>query len=136
MQTRAIEARVRAPPRPCVYSVACRACARAREARAADDPIKGEVKAVADGGYVRLMFQFDEAVEATSRVSGAIIVISFNKPVSVAVERLNVNAPEFISAARRDPDGSAIRIALTHKVKVNTIAAAERLYVDLLPETW
>ena len=102
----------------------------------ADDPIKGEVKAVVDGGYVRLMFQFDEAVEATARVSGAIIVITFNKPVSVAVERLNVNAPEFISAARRDPDGSAIRLALTHKVKVNTIVAAERLYVDLLPETW
>jgi tetratricopeptide (TPR) repeat protein len=102
----------------------------------ADDPIKGEVKAVIDGGYARLMFQFDEAVEAKARVSGAIIVITFNKPVSVAVERLNVNAPEFISAARRDPDGSAIRLALTHKVKVNTITAAERLYVDLLPETW
>ncbi len=102
----------------------------------ADDPIKGEVKAVVDGGFVRLMFQFDEAVEASARVSGAIIVITFNKPVAIAVERLSVNAPEFISAARRDPDGSAIRLALTHKLKVNTIAAAERLYVDLLPETW
>jgi len=102
----------------------------------ADDPIKGEVKAVSDGGYLRLMFQFDEAIEATTRVSGAIIVISFNKPVAVSVERLNVNAPEYISAARRDPDGSAIRIALTRKVKLNTIAAAERLYVDVLPENW
>jgi tetratricopeptide (TPR) repeat protein len=111
------------------------ALAPAGEARA-DDPIKGEVKAVSDGGYVRLMFQFDEAVEATTRVSGAIIVISFNKPVALAVERLNVNAPDYISAARRDPDGSAIRIALTRKVKLNTIAAAERLYVDLLPESW
>ena len=111
------------------------ALAPAGEARA-DDPIKGEVKAVSDGGYVRLMFQFDEAVEATTRVSGAIIVISFNKPVALAVERLNVNAPDYISAARRDPDGSAIRIALTRKVKLNTIAAAERLYVDLLPENW
>jgi len=102
----------------------------------ADDPIKGEVKAVVDGGFVRLLFQFDEAVEATARVSGAIIVITFNKPVSVAVERLSVNAPGVVAAARRDPDGSAIRLALTHKVKVNTIGAAERLYVDLLPETW
>ena len=102
----------------------------------AEDPIKGEVKAVSDGGYVRLMFQFDEAVEATTRVSGQIIVISFNKPVTLAVEKLNVNAPDYISAARRDPDGSAVRIALTRKVKLNTIAAAERLYVDLLPENW
>ncbi len=102
----------------------------------ADDPIKGEVKAVVDGGYLRLLFQFDEGVEASARISGAIIVISFNKPVAIAVERLNVNAPDYISAARRDPDGSAIRIALTRKLKVNTIAAGERLYVDLLPETW
>ena len=56
--------------------------------------------------------------------------------MALAVERLNVNAPDYISAARRDPDGSAIRIALTRKVKLNTIAAAERLYVDLLPENW
>ncbi len=118
-----------------LLALALLALAPAREARAGD-PIKGEVKAVSDGGYVRLMFQFDEAVEATTRVSGAIIVISFNKPVALAVERLNVNAPDYISAARRDPDGSAIRIALTRKVKLNTIAAAERLYVDLLPENW
>jgi len=102
----------------------------------AEEPIKGEVKAVSDGGFLRLMFQFDEGVEATTRVTGAIIVISFNKPVSVAVEKLSVNAGEYISAARRDPDGNAIRIALNRKAKVNTIAASERLYVDLLPETW
>jgi tetratricopeptide (TPR) repeat protein len=106
-----------------------------RAARA-DEPIKGEVKAVNDGGFLRLMFQFDEAVEATTRVSGAIVIISFNKPVALAVERLNVNAPDYISAARRDPDGSAIRLALLRKVKLNTIAAAERLYVDLMPEAW
>ncbi|HKS85007.1 MAG TPA: tetratricopeptide repeat protein, partial [Pseudolabrys sp.] len=102
----------------------------------ADDPIKGEVKAVVDGGYARLLFHFDEPVEANVRVAGAIIVISFKKPVAVAVEKLNVNAPNYVSAARRDPDGSAIRIALTHSVRVDTIAAAERLYVDLLPENW
>ena len=56
--------------------------------------------------------------------------------MAVAVERLSVNAPGVISAARRDPDGSAIRIALTQKIKMNTIGAAERFYVDLLPETW
>src|SRR5207244_8350845 len=118
-----------------VLALAVLALAPGGQARA-DDPIKGEVKAVADGGYVRLLFQFDEAVEATTRVSGAIMIISFNKPVAIAVERLNVNAPDYISAARRDPDGSAIRIALTRKIKLNTIAAAERLYVDLLPENW
>ena len=85
---------------------------------------------------MRLMFQFDEAVEATTRVPGRSSSSPSTSLVAIAVERLNVNAPEYISAARRDPDGSAIRLALTHKIKVNTITAAERLYVDLLPETW
>jgi tetratricopeptide (TPR) repeat protein len=102
----------------------------------ADDPIKGEVKAIADGGFVRLLFNFDEAVESNVRVSGAIIVISFKKPVAVAVEKLSSGASGLISVARRDPDGGAIRIALAQKVKVNSIAAAERLYVDLLPDNW
>ena len=102
----------------------------------ADDPIKGEVKTIADGGFVRLLFHFDQAVESNVRVSGAIIVITFKKPVAVAVEKLSSGASGFISVARRDPDGGAIRIALAHKVKVNSIAAAERLYVDLLPDNW
>ena len=57
-------------------------------------------------------------------------------PVAVAVEKLSSGASGLISVARRDPDGGAIRIALAQKVKVNTIAAAERLYVDLLPDNW
>jgi tetratricopeptide (TPR) repeat protein len=102
----------------------------------ANDPIKGEVKAITDGGFVRLLFHFDAAVESNVRVSGAIIVVNFKKPVAVAVEKLGSGTSGLISVARRDPDGGAIRIALAQKVKVNTIAAAERLYIDLLPENW
>ena len=69
---------------------------------------------------MRLLFHFDEAVEPNVRVSGAIIVITFKKPVAVAVEKLSSGASGFISVARRDPDGGAIRIALAQKVKVNT----------------
>ena len=43
---------------------------------------------------------------------------------------------DYISAARRDPDGTAIRLALARKLKVNTIPAGEWLFVDLLPENW
>ena len=36
----------------------------------------------------------------------------------------------------RDPDGTAVRLALGRKVTVNTMAAGEKLFVDLLPENW
>jgi len=102
----------------------------------ADDPVKGEVKVFNDNGYARLVFRFDEAVAATVRLNFPIIVVTFKKPVAVAVDRLNETAPGYVSAARIDPDGTAIRIALVKKVKVHTIPAAERFYVDLLPEPW
>ncbi len=102
----------------------------------AADRINGELSITTDSGFARLIFRMDEEVEAKVRVSGAIMVISFAKPVKVAVDRMNANAPDFVSAARLDPDGSAIRIALARQVKVNTIPAAERLYVDILPDNW
>lgn len=102
----------------------------------AAERIPGELSITTDSGFARLIFRMDEEVEAKVRVSGAIMVISFAKPVKVAVDRMNASAPDFVSAARLDPDGTAIRIALARQVKVNTIPAAERLYVDLLPDTW
>ena len=102
----------------------------------AAEPVKGEIKVFTDGGYTRLLFRLEEEVEANVHVSGAVMVISFKKPVAVAVDRLNASAPDYVSAARHDPDGKAIRIALARPVKVNTIRAVERFYVDLMPETW
>ncbi|MBS0533574.1 MAG: tetratricopeptide repeat protein [Proteobacteria bacterium] len=102
----------------------------------ADEAVKGEVKSSIIGGYGRLVFKFDEPVDAKVRVAGAILVIDFKKPVAVAVERLNSSASDYISAARTDPDGKAVRIALAGRFRVNVIPAAERLFVDLLPENW
>ena len=102
----------------------------------ADDPIRGDVGVYTDHGYARLVFRLDEEVAASAQVSGPILVIRFKKPVDVSVDRLNAAAPDYISAARRDPDGRGIRIALARKVTLNTIPAAERYYVDLLPEDW
>ena len=103
----------------------------------AEDRVKGDVKVFTDGGYVRLRFKFDEELPATIKLSWPILVVEFKKPVKLAaVDRLNASAPGVISAARIDPDGTAVRIALAQQVKLNSIPAAERLYVDLLPPQW
>ncbi|MCK9918927.1 hypothetical protein MXD81_58365 [Microbacteriaceae bacterium K1510] len=102
----------------------------------ADEPVRGTVSVFTDGGYTRLLFRLEEEVPARVSVAGSIMVISFKKPVQVGVDRLSDSARDYISVARRDPDGTAIRIALARKVKVNTIPAGDRFYVDLLPDTW
>ena len=102
----------------------------------AADAVKGDVKIFTDQGYARLVFRLDEQVDAKVSRSGEVLVIAFKKPIDIAVDRLSAGASDYVSAARRDPDGTAIRIALARKVKVNTIPAGEWLYVDLLPEGW
>jgi hypothetical protein len=98
--------------------------------------IKGEVGAVIENGFARLVFTLAEDVESQVKVGNGIIIVSYKRPIDFNVDKLAANAPGYVSAARRDPDGKAIRIALARKVTVNSMAAAERLFVDLLPDPW
>ena len=68
--------------------------------------------------------------------AGSILVIRFAQPVDIPVDRLPEGAPDYVNSARRDPDGSAIRLSLARRVTVNTMTAGERVFVDLLPDSW
>jgi tetratricopeptide (TPR) repeat protein len=102
----------------------------------AQNVVKGQVSATAENGFARLVFHLAEDVESQVRVSNNILTVTFLKPVDVSVERINASVPSYISAARRDPDGKAVRFALARKVKVNSTPAGEQLFVDLLPDGW
>ena len=102
----------------------------------ADERVHGELNIFSDRGFIRMAFRFDQETPASIRPGFPIMVVTFKKPITVSVDRLSADSRGLISAARLDPDGMSIRMALTQKVKVNTIPAAERLYVDLLPENW
>src|SRR5262245_60953566 len=103
---------------------------------AAAQAVKGELNASVENGYARLVFQLSEEVESQVRLANNILTVSFARPVEVTVDRLSSTLRDYVSAARRDPDGKAVRMALTRKVTTNTMAARERLFVDLLPDTW
>jgi hypothetical protein len=103
-------------------------------ARAA--PVKGEVSVSTKDGYARLVFTLSEETDADVRLSNGILIIAFKHPVDIPVARIPDSTTSYIGAARRDPDGAAVRIALNRKVTVNTMAAGEKLFVDLLPEGW
>ena len=100
------------------------------------DAVPGEVSVSTANGYARLIFRFQHEVPAQVQLTGSILIVSFKQPVDVGVDRLNAGAPDYISAARRDPDGMAIRIALAQPAKPNMMAAGEQLFLDLLPASW
>jgi len=98
--------------------------------------VKAELSATTNGGYARIVFRFSEDIDSDVRLSNGIVIVTFKQPVDVSVERLSSNASGYVSAARRDPDGKGVRIALARKVTLNSMVAGERLFIDLLPEQW
>lgn len=102
----------------------------------AADMVKGDVRVSTENGYARLVFRLDEPIDAHVHLSGTVLVIDFKRPVDISVDRINAGAPDFVSAARRDPDGKAIRMALVRGYRVNPTPAGEKLFVDILPLDW
>jgi hypothetical protein len=102
----------------------------------AADLVPAEATLSSGGGFARLVIKFNEDVGSEVTTAGSIIVIRFEKPVDVSVDKVAESMPDYIGAARRDPDGSAIRLSLSRKVTINTMTAGERLFVDFLPDSW
>lgn len=106
------------------------------QAQSQPQPLKGELTVSTAGGYGRLVIRLDTEMDAEVRVSSGVLIVQFKQPVNIAVDRAVNGARQYFGAARRDPDGRALRFALAQKVKVSTMIAGERLFVDLLPENW
>src|ERR1700694_2861117 len=100
------------------------------------EPVKGEASFSAGGGYARLVFKLAEDVESQGINAGSILVVRFKRPVNIQIDKLSDAVPDYVGSVRRDPDGSAIRLSLARKVTINTMIAGERVFVDLLPDTW
>ena len=105
------------------------------DARAAD-AVRGEATFSTGGGLARLVIKLGEDVPSEVTTAGSILIIRFDRPVDVPVDRVPEGAPDYVNSARRDPDGSAIRLSLARRVTVNTLNAGERTFVDLMPEGW
>jgi tetratricopeptide (TPR) repeat protein len=100
------------------------------------DPVMGEASFAAASGYARLVLKLAQDVDTEVTTAGMIVVVRFKQPVDIPIDRLADAAPDYVAAARRDPDGMAIRLSLVRKVTINTMIAGERVFVDLLPDPW
>jgi len=102
----------------------------------ADDPVRGEATFTSGGGFARLVLKLAEDVESNVSTAGSIIIIQFKRPVDIPVDKLSDAVPDYVGSARRDPDGTAIRLSLSRRATVNTMTAGERIFVDFLPDSW
>ncbi len=126
----------------CSKAVAAFAClilalaAPSAAAPVASAPVKTTLTVTTDDGYARLVFTAGEYIDGTARQAGNVLIISFKQPLDVAVNRVAEQAPDYIGAARRDPDGTAVRMALAQNVTIHAMSAGEKFFVDLLPTSW
>lgn len=100
------------------------------------EPVRGEATFSDAGGYARLVFKLAQDVASDVTAAGSIIVIHFERPIAVTADRLAESVPAYVSGVRVDPDGTAIRLSLAQRVRINTMQAGERTFVDLLPDSW
>jgi tetratricopeptide (TPR) repeat protein len=122
--------------RPAAALATCLLIAVAAAAPARAEPVRGEASFSAGGGYARLVIRLAEDVASEVTTAGSIVILRFERPVDVPVDRIPEGAPDYVNSARRDPDGGAIRLSLARRVTVNTMTAGERTFIDLLPEGW
>jgi tetratricopeptide (TPR) repeat protein len=126
----------------CSKAVAAFAClilalaAPSAAAPSAPAAVKTTLTVTTNDGYARLVFTAGEYIDGTARQAGNVLIISFKQPLDVAVNRVAEQAPDYIGAARRDPDGTAVRMALAQNVTIHAMSAGEKFFVDLLPTSW
>ena len=87
-------------------------------------------------GFGRIVFSFDKEIPAKTRIVNSVLIVYFDEPVTVDLEKLSQQLPSYISIARADPDGKSLRFGLNDRFKVDLKPAGERVYLDILPPRW
>ncbi len=90
-------------------------------------------------GYGRIVLTFKDRTLLPiydAVITGGVLRISFEEPIDINVDDVPLDIGDYVTIARRDPDGSAIRFALKAQYQINTLEAGEKLFVDILPLNW
>lgn len=87
-------------------------------------------------GFGRIVFSFDKEIPAKTRIVNSVLIVDFDEPVTLDLEKLSQQLPSYVSIARADPDGKSLRFGLNDRYKVDLKPAGERVYLDILPQKW
>lgn len=102
----------------------------------AQESVRADISTSTAGGHGRIVITFGDEVKSEVQVANGILVVQFRRPVQVSLDQIEQKLAGYVQSARRDPDGSAVRFSLSRKITVNVMEAGERLYIDLLPDSW
>lgn len=87
-------------------------------------------------GFGRIVFSFEKEIPARTRIVNSVLIVEFDEVVSLDLDKINQQLPNYVSVARMDPDGKSLRFGLNDRYKIDLKPAGERVYLDLLPPRW
>lgn len=100
------------------------------------DATLSTVVATTEDGYARLQFKFPKPIKVERDIANGVLVLSLKDVIDIDLENVATAIPSYVVAARSDGTGQTLRFALAQRLTVSILPAAERLFVDLLPEGW
>ena len=71
--------------------------------------------------YGRIILSFESMPEVETSVAKGVIVLTFNRPITLMPDRIPTELPNWIAAARMDPDKKGLRLALARAARPNLI---------------
>ena len=90
--------------------------------------------------FGRLILTFTDRLtlpeHSISSENGVLVISVPEEPMSGFLPDMGTVLGDYVAVARFDPDRMAIRMGLRENFQVNTMAAGEQLYIDLLPADW
>ncbi len=69
-------------------------------------------------------------------ISTSVLRLSFPEGIAANVDDVPEALTDYISIARADPDGAALRFALRQPLNIHSMEAGEKLFIDLLPASY
>lgn len=87
-------------------------------------------------GFGRVVFSFDGEINAKARVLNSVLIVEFDQPVKLDVDKLSQQLPSYVSMVRADPDGRSIRLALNDRFRSDLKVAGEKVFLDILSNRW
>jgi tetratricopeptide (TPR) repeat protein len=92
------------------------------------------VRTSASSGFARIHFTLDPLAHAKVTQSSGVVMIAFDRKVSIAPPAIAQGLSAYITNVREDTDGETFRLALAQTVRVHTSISANNIAVDLAPE--
>jgi tetratricopeptide (TPR) repeat protein len=103
------------------------------------EPASAVLEVEDTGNFARMVITFPDRsllppYEAS--ISTSVLRISFPEGIAADVDDVPEALMDYVSIARADPDGAALRFALRQPVNINSMEAGEKLFIDLLPASY